>query len=96
VQILIALIVGAVIGLAAHFQVAERTTRGIVLGPILGALSAGLAWLILTWAGVGIDTPWPWLSAVIVPGLIVYPVLLLITRSRVAGDKREQARLKIS
>ena len=62
-QILIALIIGAVVGIGIHFQLSHRLTRGVVLGPIVGALSAGLAWTILTWAGIGIDTPWPWLAA---------------------------------
>ncbi|GAA1992452.1 hypothetical protein [Microbacterium pumilum] len=94
-QILIALIVGAVIGIGVHFQLGERVTRGVVLGPIVGALSAGLAWMLLTWAGVGIDTPWPWLAALIVPIVVTYPVLILLTRARVAHDKRERVRLKI-
>jgi len=95
VQILIALIIGAVIGLAVHFQLPQRSTRGVVLAPILGALSAGLAWMILTWLGVGIDTPWPWLAALIVPVVVTYPTLILLTRSRVARDARERARLRI-
>ena len=72
-----------------------RSTRGVVLGPIIGALSAGLAWTILTWAGVGIDTPWPWLAALIVPLAVTYPVLILLTRFRVAHDAGERARLRI-
>jgi hypothetical protein len=96
VQILIALIIGAVVGIAIHFQLSHRLTRGVVLGPIIGALSAGLAWTILTWAGIGIDTPWPWLAALVVPMAVTYPVLILLTRSRVARDARERARLRIS
>jgi hypothetical protein len=51
--------------------------------------------MLLTWAGVGIDTPWPWLAAFIVPAVITYPVLLILARARVAHDARERARLKI-
>ena len=95
-QILIALILGAALGLGVHFQLGSRSTRGVVLGPIVGALSAGLAWTILTWAGIGIDTPWPWLAALVVPIAVTYPVLILLTRSRVARDARERTRLRIS
>lgn len=95
-QILIALIIGAVVGIGIHFQLSHRLTRGVVLGPIVGALSAGLAWTILTWAGIGIDTPWPWLAALVVPMAVTYPVLIVLTRSRVARDARERARLRIS
>ena len=94
-QILIAFIIGAVIGMAAHFQLPQRSTRGVALGPIVGAFSAGLAWMILTWAGVGIDTPWPWLAALVVPIAVTYPVLILLTRFRVAHDARVRAELRI-
>ena len=94
-QILIAFIVGAVVGIGIHFQLHQRLTRGVVLAPMIGAVSAGAAWSILTWLGVGIDTPWPWLAALIVPAAVTYPTLILLTRSRVARDARERARLRI-
>ncbi|MFE7845256.1 hypothetical protein ACFUTX_08705 [Microbacterium sp. NPDC057407] len=94
-QILIAVIVGAVLGLAVHFHIGNRSTRGAVLAPMLGASAAGIAWTALTWAGIGIDTPWPWLSMVIAPLLITYPVVILLRRSRVSHDAAERARLKI-
>lgn len=94
-QILIAFIVGAVIGIGIHFQLHQRLTRGVVLAPMIGAVSAGLAWAILTWLGVGIDTPWPWLAALVVPIVVTYPAVVLISRSRVAHDAREKTRLGI-
>ncbi|MCC2034192.1 hypothetical protein [Microbacterium allomyrinae] len=94
-QILIAFIIGAVIGIGIHFQLHQRLTRGVVLAPMIGAVSAGLVWTILTWAGVGIDTPWPWLAALIVPIVVTYPAIILISRLRVAHDSNEKARLKI-
>jgi len=95
-QILIAFIVGAVIGLGVHFQLHQRLTRGVVLAPMIGAVSAGLAWTILTWAGIGIDTPWPWLAALIVPIVVTYPAIIVISRLRVAHDARERQRLGIA
>jgi len=95
VQILLAFIVGAVIGAALHFVVPGRTTRGVALGPIVGAAAAGLVWMILTWAGVGLDSPWLWLSAFVAPAVVTYPVLLILTRARTGHDARERARLKI-
>ena len=92
-QILIAFIVGAVIGIGIHFQLHQRLTRGVVLAPMIGAVSAGLAWAILTWLGVG--TPWPWLAALVVPIVVTYPAILAISRSRVAHDAREKTRLGI-
>ena len=94
-QILLAFIVGAAIGAAAHFLVPGRSTRGVALGPILGAAAAGLVWMILTWAGVGLDSPWLWLSALVAPAVVTYPALVLLTRTRTAHDARERAQLKI-
>ena len=94
-QILLAFIIGAAIGGAAHFLVRDRSTRGVVLAPVLGAFSAGLVWMILTWAGVGLDSPWLWLSAFVAPVVVTYPVLLILARTRTAHDARERARLKI-
>ena len=91
-QILLAFIIGAVIGVGIHFQLHQRLTRGVVLAPMIGAVSAGLAWAILTWVGIGVDTPWPWLAALVVPVVVTYPAILLTSRVRVARDARERAR----
>lgn len=94
-QILLAFILGAVIGVGIHFQLHQRLTRGVVLAPMIGAVSAGLAWTILTWAGIGIDTPWPWLAALVVPIVVTYPAIIVTSRVRVAHDARERERLGI-
>lgn len=94
-QIILAIIVGAAIGAAVHFQISHRGTRGVVVAPIVGALSAGLAWTILTWAGVGTDSVWLWLSMLVAPLVVTYPVVILLSRVRVARDAAERARLKI-
>lgn len=95
-QILLAFVAGAAIGGALHFLVRDRDTRGAALGPVLGALASGLVWMILTWAGVGLDSPWLWLSAIVAPAVVTYPTLLLLARARTARDEREKARLKIA
>ncbi len=94
-QIILALVVGAAIGIGLHFVVADRSTRGVVVAPVTGALAAGLAWTIMTWAGIGTDSIWLWLSMLVVPPVVVYPVLVLLSRGRVAADANERARLKI-
>jgi hypothetical protein len=94
-QILLAFIIGAVIGIGIHFQLHQRLTRGVVVAPMIGAVSGGLAWTILTWSGVGIDTPWPWLAALVVPIVVTYPAVILLSRARVAHDAREKERLGI-
>ncbi|MCR2762209.1 hypothetical protein NQ152_01670 [Microbacterium sp. zg.B48] len=94
-QILLALLIGAVIGAALHFLAPARGTRGVVLAPVLGALMSGLLWMILTWAGQGLDSPWLWLSAFLAPIAVVYPALVILARTRTAHDAQERARLKI-
>ncbi|WP_243074586.1 hypothetical protein [Microbacterium sp. SS28] len=93
-QILIALIVGASIGLAVHVLARGRETRGAALAPIIGAFVAGLCWLILTWAGVGLDSFWLWASPFVV-SWIAWPVVALLARRRIASDARERARLRL-
>ena len=94
-QILIALVVGASIGLAVHFLAKARATRGPMLAPIIGAFAAGLVWMILTWAGIGTDSVWLWLSPFVV-SWIAWPIVALIGRSRLAHDERERKRLRIA
>ncbi|GAA3628090.1 hypothetical protein GCM10022200_08220 [Microbacterium awajiense] len=94
-QILLALLVGALIGVGVHFSAAGRDTRGPVLAPMVGAVSAGLAWTILTWAGLGLDSPWLWLSALVVPPAVTYPAVILLTRLRRRHDADERVRLRI-
>jgi len=94
-QILLAFIVGAAIGVAVHFLADGRSTRGAALAPFLGAGLAGLVWLILTWAGLGIDSVWLWLSPLVVSWL-AWPIVALLARRRRAHDERERARLRIA
>ena len=47
------------------------------------------------WAGIGTDSIWLWLSMLVAPVILVYPVLVALARSRVARDANERARLKI-
>ncbi|NYE19925.1 hypothetical protein [Microbacterium immunditiarum] len=95
-QILLGLIVGACIGVALHFAVPGRSTRGVALAPVLGALVAGLAWMILTWAGQGVDSLWIWLAAFVAPAVTVWPTLVVLARMRDAHDERERERLRIA
>jgi uncharacterized membrane protein YeaQ/YmgE (transglycosylase-associated protein family) len=96
VQILLAFIIGGAIGAAAHFLVRDRGTRGVALAPVLGAFASGLVWMILTWAGVGIDSPWLWVSAFVAPIIVTWPVLVVLARVRLTRDANEKARLKIA
>lgn len=95
-EILLGFIIGAAIGAAAHFALPGRDARGVALLPIVGALSAGLVWMILTWIGLAVDNPLLWLAAFVVPALATFPTATILTRVRREHDVRERARLRIS
>lgn len=95
-QILLALIFGAAVGLGANFLVAGRESRGAALAPMLGAVVGGLVWMVATWAGWGIENPLLWIAALVAPVLVVAPTLMLVRRARIAHDAAERDRLRIA
>lgn len=95
-EILLAFIFGAAIGAVAHFALPHRETRGAFVAPVLGALVAGAAWLLLTWLGVTPDNPLLWLAAVVAPLIATVVAVTVLTRVRLAHDRRERTRLRIA
>lgn len=94
-EILLALIFGAAVGTAAHALLPHRDTRGVAVGPVLGALVAGATWLAMTWARVAVDNPLLWVAAIAVPAAVTLPALALLSRVRLRRDRHERAALKI-
>ncbi|MFS0732648.1 hypothetical protein ABC304_11655 [Microbacterium sp. 1P10UB] len=95
-DILLAFIVGAALGIAAHFAAPHRATRGTAVGPVLGAIVGGAVWAAFTWSGVTTENPLIWLVSFALPFVVTYPVLALLGRARVKHDASERVRLKIS
>lgn len=95
-EILLGFLFGATLGGVLHVLMPGRDSRGSVLAPVVGAVTGGLAWLILTWAGIGTDNPWIWVAAIVLPAVVVPSVLVLLTRSRAQHDAHERLRLKIA
>jgi uncharacterized membrane protein YeaQ/YmgE (transglycosylase-associated protein family) len=94
-EILLALLFGAAFGLFAHYVLPGRDTRGAAVAPMLGAISGGLVWMILTWAGLTISNGWLWLASLATPLVLSIAVVPILTRVRHAHDARERARLRI-
>ncbi|WP_285137018.1 hypothetical protein [Microbacterium sp. lyk4-40-TSB-66] len=94
-QILLGLILGAVIGLAAHFSLPHRGLRGAFLAPLAGAAAAGVVWTAATWMGFGVDSPILWLVAAVAPAVTAFAVVPLVTRARLARDDADRARLSV-
>ncbi|PTT14391.1 hypothetical protein DBR36_16045 [Microbacterium sp. HMWF026] len=92
-QILLGLIIGAVVGLAAHFALPHRQLRGAALAPLAGAAAAAVVWTALTWAGLGVDSPILWLVAVLAPAATVLALIPVLSRSRLARDEADRARI---
>ncbi|RKT36572.1 hypothetical protein DEU34_1087 [Microbacterium sp. AG1240] len=92
-QIALALLIAVVIGVALHVALPHRQKRGVVVAPAIAAAAGVITWAALTWAGVGIDNPWIWLSAITVPAVVTAPLVLALGAARVRGDERERRSL---
>lgn len=93
--IVLALVFGAIAGLAIHYALPDRDTRGAAFAPVLAAGLGGLVWMVMTWLGLA-DTGWIWLASIAAPIALAWPTVALVTRARVAHDRRERVRLKIA
>ncbi|MFT4219791.1 MAG: hypothetical protein QM611_04665 [Microbacterium sp.] len=93
--ILLALIFGAVVGLVVHFTLPHRDTRGSAVGATLGAVVGGGVWLAFTWLGME-QTGWIWLASLAAPIAVVWLSVAVLSRARLAHDRRERERLKIA
>lgn len=94
-QILLGLILGAVIGLAAHVTLPHRELRGAALAPCAGAAAAALVWTAATWMGLGVDSPVLWLVVVIAPAATSFALVPAVTRARLARDAQDRAKLGV-
>jgi len=94
-QILLGILIGAVVGLVVHFALPGRNGRGMVVAPIVGAAVAAVVWAGLTWLGFGIDAPWIWLAAIVIPAVVTVPVVLALAAARRRTEAAERARLHL-
>ncbi|MCK6081023.1 hypothetical protein KZX37_10660 [Microbacterium sp. EYE_5] len=94
--IVLGLVFGALLGAGAHFALPHRQTRGVAVGPMLGALVGTATWTALTWAGTGPDQFWIWAAAIVVPAVVTAAAIVLLSRARIARDAAERARLGIA
>lgn len=94
-QILLGLIIGAVVGLGAHFALPHRDVRGVALAPLAGAAASGVTWTALTWAGLTVESPILWLAAIAAPVLTTIVLVPLVSRIRLQRDAADRTRLSI-
>ncbi len=94
-QILLGLIIGAVVGLAAHFTLPHRDLRGVALAPLAGATASATSWTALTWAGIASDSPVLWIVAVIAPAITTLVLITALSRVRQRNDVALRSRAGI-
>ncbi|WP_295835862.1 hypothetical protein [uncultured Microbacterium sp.] len=94
-QILLGLIIGAVVGLAAHFALPHRQLRGAALAPLAGAAAAAVVWTAMTWMGLGVDSPILWIVAILAPVVTTFALVPFLTRTRLARDEADRSRLGV-
>ncbi len=93
--VVLAIIFGAAEGVVVHFAASHRELRGPVLAPAIAAVLGGAVWLAMTWLGFA-DSGWIWLASLAVPIAVTWPVVLVLSRQRLAHDARERVRLGIA
>lgn len=87
-ELLFAVLIGIVLGLAARGVLPERAQTGIALLPALGGASAAVVWVALTWVRLKWDQPVIWTLTLAAAALTVVGAGVLLARSRTAADRR--------
>ena len=94
--ILIAMVIAASAGLAAHYLLPARELRGVALSPVIATVTAGVVYTALQWAGVGENSVWLWVASLaggIAAGLIA---TIALTRSRARRDEERAQELGLT
>lgn len=85
-ELLFAVLGGIICGAVAHVVLPWRSTRGQLLGPAVGGMSAAVLWELLTWLGWPYDGTWIWVVALLGSGAVALAVAWLLGRRRTAHD----------
>ena len=93
--ILLALIFAAAAGIAVHFLLPKRSTRGAALAPLVSTAVAAVLYTSMTWLGLTENNPLLWAIALIAPVLITVIFIGALSRARDAHDARERIRLHL-
>jgi uncharacterized membrane protein YeaQ/YmgE (transglycosylase-associated protein family) len=86
VELLFAVLGGLLAGAVAHVVVPWRSTRGALLGPAVGGITAAVAWEALTWAGWRYDGGWIWVVALVGAGVVAVVTEWVLGRRRTTAD----------
>ncbi|WP_144802392.1 hypothetical protein [Curtobacterium sp. BH-2-1-1] len=85
-ELLFAVLGGLILGAVSHVVVPWRSTRGVLLGPVVGGVVAAVVWEALTWAGWRYDGTWIWVVALVGALLVAVVAEWVLGRRRSAAD----------
>ena len=83
-ELIFAVVGGAILGLATQFVVPLRHLRGVAVGSAIGAGVAAVVWVALTWLGWPWDGTWIWVVSLAAAGIAAAASAVLI------GPRRER------
>ncbi|NII40525.1 putative membrane protein YeaQ/YmgE (transglycosylase-associated protein family) [Curtobacterium flaccumfaciens] len=92
-ELLFAVLGGILLGAVAHVVVPWRTTRGVLIGPVVGGIVAAVLWEALTWAGWSYGGTWIWVVALVGAGVVALVVEVVLGRRRTAADEAHYEQL---
>jgi len=95
-DVVLAIVFGGVVGLAAHFALPGRHTRGAALAPLLGAVVGAAVWTAMTWTGQTTQDAWIWLASILAPAVVTFPVVGVLATVRRGRDARTARSLGLS
>ncbi len=92
-ELLYLMLGGAILGLAGHYGLPGRDTRGVILVPAIGAAASSIVVVALTWAGWRYDGGWIWVVSLAAAVAVVAGTTVLLGRRRGSADAELLARL---
>jgi hypothetical protein len=84
---------GALLGLGARYSIPRRGMHGVLVVPAVGAATAAVVWVALTWLGMAWDGGWIWVISLVASGLAAAGVAMLLGPRRERDDAETFARL---
>ncbi|OCG75566.1 hypothetical protein [Microbacterium sediminis] len=94
--ILLALVAAIALGIALHYALPHRATRGVVLTPGVAALTAAAVYAALTWAGWGEGNLWLWLVTLAAAIVVATAVTVLLGLTRARRDREFERRFRLA
>lgn len=94
--ILLALVAAVGLGIALHFALPHRATRGVVLTPGIAALTAAAVYAGLTWLGWGEGNIWQWVVTLAAAIVVATAITVVLGATRTRRDREAQRRFRLA